>query len=246
MSNSSAEVKRIIQIRQIQRQIDEDENSYEDTIQSQLSKLNEAKEELFKLEEQKKLLHSQTENQIQKLRDDWEQEKLELAEQAKEQGYEEGFNQGKEDSISQYQHLIEEANSITISARKDYEATVEKNEETILNLAIQVAEKIIKKKLAEDPESFLPIVKEAINDIKDQRVLSIYLSPKNYAFVLAQKSELERILDKKTELSIYVNESLEQGSCVIEHPFGKVDASVDTQLSQIQQVLHEIVMENRE
>ncbi|WP_047981272.1 flagellar assembly protein FliH [Ornithinibacillus contaminans] len=244
MSNS--ETKRVIQIKQIELPVDEEQISYQADLQAELAELHQAKADLEAIQQQREILLADTDKEIQAMRESWETEKLKLMEAAKETGYQEGFAQGKEESITQYQELLEQANSIIIASKKDYEATIEKSEESILMLGLQVAEKVIKQQLKDDPASFVPIVKDAISTIKDQRVLSIYLHPDHYEYVLSQKSELERILEKKAELSIYVNESLEAGSCVIEHPFGKIDASVDTQLSQIQHVLHEIVMENKE
>lgn len=224
----------------------EQELDVEAQLQLGIQRIQEAKDELDSIFKQKEQLIVDTENQIEQARKDWEQERNLLVQQAKEEGYQAGFEQGKMESLEQFNHLLEQANSIIIASKKDYQSTVEKSEDTILSLAVQVAEKIMKQVVENHPESFLPIVKEAINSIKDQRELSIYLHPDNYEYVLSQKSELERVVDSKTDLSLYINESLEIGSCVIEYPFGKIDASIDTQLHQIKQVLHEIVMESKE
>ncbi|HAM79390.1 MAG TPA: flagellar assembly protein FliH [Ornithinibacillus sp.] len=242
--SSEPQSKRIIQLKPIQRPIQD--NADDTLLQSKLAQLEGAKEELELVQQQQLKVLEETEKQIEEQLENWEQEKLALIEQANEAGYQAGFEQGKAESLFQFKQLIEQANSIILATKKDYEATLEKSEESMLMLAIKVAEKIMKQKLSEEPESFLPIVKDAIQAIKDQRVLSIYLSPSNYEYVLAQKSELERVLDSSAELSILVNESLQDGSCVIEHPFGRIDASIDTQLSQVKQVLYELVMEQGE
>ncbi len=224
----------------------EQELDFESQLKFDLQRIQEAKNELNAIQKQKEQLILDTENQIEQAKKDWLEERNLLVEQAKEEGFQAGFEQGKLESEQQFKHLIDQANSIIIASKKDYQVTVEKSEETILSLAVQVAEKIMKQVLENEPESFLAIVKEAITSIKDQRELSIYLHPDNYEYVLTQKNELERVIDTKSELSLYINESLEVGSCVIEYPFGKIDASIDTQLHQIKQVLHEIVMESRE
>ncbi|WP_053075064.1 flagellar assembly protein FliH [Ornithinibacillus californiensis] len=246
MSNTQPEVKKLIQIKQIHRPIIEEPAGYEDQIQNELAKLQSIQENIESLKQQQASLITDTENQIIQAKETWEQEKINLIEETKKQGYQAGFEHGEIESKQQFQHLIVQANSIIQAAKKDYELTLEKSEETILLLAVHVAEKILKHELEQNSESFLPIVKDAISAIKDQREISIYLHPDHYEYVLAQKNELDRILDSKATLSIYLNERLEYGSCVIEHPFGKIDASIDTQLLNIQQVLYEIVMEQKE
>ncbi|WP_052345778.1 flagellar assembly protein FliH [Paucisalibacillus sp. EB02] len=246
MSNTQPEIKRVIQIKPVHRPITEYEGNYESQLQQELMKLQEAKEEFELVKKQQESLLVETENQIKLARDNWVEERNQLVEEAKEEGYRDGFSKGRNESVDQYQHLIEQANSIIAASKIDYQSTIERSEEAILILGIQVAERIMKLELENRPESFVPIVKEAILSIKDQRELSIFLHPDNYEYVLAQKNELEKVLESKAELSIYVNERLEVGSCVIEHPFGKIDASIDAQLNQIQQVLHEIIMEPKE
>ncbi|MFS0672434.1 flagellar assembly protein FliH [Ornithinibacillus sp. 179-J 7C1 HS] len=246
MSNTESSLKKVIQLKQIQRPVVEEPVNYEAQLQLELSKLKEVKNELEAIKKERESMIADTENQILLAKENWEQEKIQLIEQAKQKGYQAGFEQGKNESLEQFSHLITQANGIINDAKKDYLVTVEKSEETILKLAVHVAEKIMRQQLADNPEFFVPIVKEAISSIKDQRELSIYLHPDNYESVLSQKSELERILDSRANLSIYLNEALEKDSCLIEHPFGKIDASIHTQLNKIHQVLYEIVMEQKE
>jgi len=214
-------------------------NHYEGEIEA-------AREELERIKAEQDQLLRTTNEQIQKEKSGWELEKEQLTEQAKSEGYYEGLILGKEEAHNQYKGLIDQANSIIESAQKDYFTTIDQNEETIIDLAIHTAEKVVQQKIADTPEVMLRIVRAAIQDIKDKSKLMIYLSPENYEYVLHQKHELLRILDNKADLSIYMNEQLSENACVIEHPYGQIDASVDTQLAQIRQILHELVMEKND
>ena len=226
----------------MQKQPISEEKSKQD-LRENLQKLN---EELQSLMKQKELLINETRDAIDKEKLNWKQEKQELLTKAKEEGYQEGFRQGKEDSLKQYNQLLENANSITESAMVDYHSTIERSESSILRLSIQVAEKIVKQKLSDDPVSFLPIIKAAIKELKDHSTISIYLHPDNYEFVLGQKGELEQIVDDDTRLSLYADNEIVENSCLIQHAFGQIDAGIDTQLEQIRNVLHEIAMENHQ
>ncbi|UJL47936.1 flagellar assembly protein FliH [Virgibacillus sp. NKC19-16] len=207
--------------------------------------INKAKDQLQSLYDQKELLLHETKVQIEKEKRDWEDEKQQYIERSKEEGYKAGFLQGEEASLAKYQHIVDKANTMTDEAIRDYHSTIDKSEEAILDLAIHIAENIMKQKLTDEPNSFLSIVKAAIKELKDQSVISIYLHPTNYEYVLKQKDELVIILENEIKLAIYVNEDIQENGCLIKYPYGQIDAGIDTQLKQIRNVLHEITTETK-
>ncbi|WP_196493848.1 flagellar assembly protein FliH [Ornithinibacillus caprae] len=241
--------KRLIQIRQIQvkkEQQEQLEATVENTVVEEEKTLQAIRNEVEELLIQKDTIIQETKEEVEQEKINWEQEKQQYIELAKQEGYQAGFNLGKDEGLAEYQGLIAQANSIIQSATNDYHTTIEKSEDSIVEMAVFVAEKILKQQITEKPETFLHIVREAIDSLKDKSSISIYLHPNNYEAVLQQKNELKQIVTNKAELSLYVDEKATEGSCVIEHPFGKIDASIDTQLLQIRDVLHVVVMENKQ
>lgn len=201
---------------------------------------------LSKLKEHKEILLKEIKDKIKQEKENWKDEKKTLIKQAHEQGYHDGFELGKQESLQKHQILIDEANEIIKKATKDYHVKIEDSEEIIIELAIHTAQKVMKKGMKKNPESFLPIVRSAIKEIKDHSNISLYLHPKNYEFVRQQKKELVESLDGDTNLSIYIDQELNENDCLIEHPLGQIDASLDTQLLQIRKALQEYVMENKQ
>lgn len=206
-------------------------------------KLAAAKQELELVMQETSKLKENAKASIEKEKESWINEKQRLVEEAKNEGYQAGFEQGKNESLHVYHETINNANRIVDLVKVDYQVTLEKTEEVIVQIAMHTAEKIINQQLQENPEQFVHIVKTALKEIKDQTVISIYLHPANYENVLQQKAELKRILEQETKLSLYIDEELKENSCIIEHPFGRIDASIDTQLEKIREALEELVME---
>lgn len=235
---------RVIEIKPIQFSKKTQDESLDEgnNLQDEIKK---AKDQLQGLNDQKEILLQETKTQIEKEKNNWENEKQQYIERSKEEGYKAGFSQGEEASLAKYQHLVDKANMITDEAIKDYHATIDKSEEAILDLAIHTAENIMKQKLTDEPTSFLSLVKAAIKELKNQLVISIYLHPRNYEYVLKQKDELLLILENETKLAIYVHNDIVENGCLIEHPYGQIEAGIDTQLKQIRNVLHEITMETK-
>lgn len=200
--------------------------------------------ELEDLRNHKEMLLNETNSEIQQARQNWETEKHAYIESAKKEGYQAGYKEGEEAAHHEYLVLIDQANSIVESAGHDYHATIEKHEESIIELAMYTAEKILRQQLEKSSQSFLPIVKSAIRELKDQSVISIYLNPANYETVLEQKEELLQVLEEDVRLAIYINVEIPENGCLIKHPFGQMDAGIDTQLNELRQVLHEVSREN--
>lgn len=210
------------------------------------TELQAAYEKLEDLRKQQNRLIEETEAKIATKKSDWENEKLTYMEQAKKEGYQAGFAHGKKTSMDEYALLLEKANEITKAAKIDYHKTLEKSDDAILDIAIHTAEKILKRTLAQQRELFLPIVTEAIKEVKDQTDITIFLHPVNYTFVSEQKDELVHVLEDEKDISIYIDETMSEGHCLIEHEFGQLDASIDTQLKQVRKSLHELMLENKE
>lgn len=202
--------------------------------------------ELKMLKQQKEDMLDSAKKEIKQEKESWDTEKQLLIEQAHKEGYEAGFLVGKQESIAQYEDLLTKANNIIQSATKDYNETVEQSEDKIIVLATQIAEKIITQKIDYDPNVMVSIVAAAIKEIKEQSIISIYVHPNHYQVMLQQKKELENVVDGDSKMAIYIDHELTEQGCRIEHPFGQVDASVETQLSQIHDILQSIVMENRQ
>lgn len=197
------------------------------------------------LEEQKQQTHEWMEasrQQIEKEKKAWEEEKLRWIEQAKEEGYSIGFNQGKQDGLIQYQELIAQAKNIIDMTRNDRLEMITQNERFILNVSLEVATKIIYQSLIEK-EAYIEVAKNVIQEAKEQPSIQLYAHPDDYLTCQKYKDELFAIVDPKIELSFYPDDSLEIGSCVIETPIGKIDASVDTQLENLRNELHALLEE---
>ncbi|MGM8211755.1 flagellar assembly protein FliH [Virgibacillus sp. W0430] len=251
MSNSASvsqtENKKVIKIKPIQAIIQQEETQVMDddqerrTVEHQLKKM---KEELRHVQEKKEIMVQEITTEIELEKQKWSTEKAELVKQAQKEGFQAGFEQGKLECISKYEEQIEKANALTRAATKDYYTTVEESRDTIIQLAIHTAEKILKGKLTDDPALFLPIVKTAITEMKELSKISIYLHPDDYEFVLKQKDDLIKSLDGDTKLSIYMDQKLAKNDCLIVHPNGQIDAGVDTQLQQIARALQEVSTES--
>lgn len=210
-------------------------------LEIEVSNLNQKINELHKQSDQ---ILFDLKEKIEREKEAWQEEKERERELAHQQGYEEGFEKAKEEVFRQYETLIAEANRIVEKAKEDYYQTIEKHQHAIITLAIKAAEKILTREIERDESYVTSIIRKAMEDLKDHSNVAIHVSPKDYELVISQKDELEQSLNDGEILSIYVDHKLDQGDCILSHPFGQIDISIDLQLQQIKNALEEKITEN--
>ena len=124
------------------------------------------------------------------------------------------------------------------AAKNDYHSYLESSERTILELALKIASKIVAIKI-EDDQYFLSLVKKAVKEVRNFSETQIHVHPNQYEFLLSKKEELLSIFTQDTNLVIYPDSDLSEGCCLIESPSGRIDAGIDTQLTEIKNALIE-------
>lgn len=194
------------------------------------------KEEADRISEQANSQREDIRRQIEQEKNDWAAEKQQLIEEAKTEGFEQGVALGRAEALQQYAELINQANSITEMSRKAVEDKLEDASGEIVELAVALAKKVWQQK-SDDKEAFILLVEQVVNEVKEYDDISIYVDPYYYETVFQHKDEIQQLLYKECRLGLYADEKAEKGSCYIETPFGRVDASIDTQLVQLKHKL---------
>lgn len=202
--------------------------------------LSDAEDQASRIVEQANSELEKTMAEINQRRAAFEEERMQLIEEAKQAGYQDGFQKGETDANMQYQSILDQANDIVSLAKQDYEEKIESSAEKIVELAFELAKRVWYS--AEDTkDQFLALVKQVISEVKEYDDISIYVDPEHYDHVMESKDELIRILQKDTHLAIYSDEKAPKGTCYVETSFGKVEASVDTQMNQLKEKLLEVI-----
>jgi len=203
--------------------------------------IEEAKEEASRILKQAKQERDLLYEKMNLQREAWTQEKELLKSAAHEEGYKEGKEIGEQKGYTEYQDLLQEARQVVQSSRKDYQTYLETSEKTILDLATKIAAKIIGTKIEENKDYFSALVKKALKEVKDFPEVKLHVHPFHYEELLSKKEELMTVFSNVVNLFIYPDSDLSEDSCLIESSSGRIDASIDTQLSEIKLKLTELL-----
>lgn len=172
-----------------------------------------------------------------------------LQQQAQQSGYDEGYQRGSTDgeqaALAQMKQHIEDAvvtaQRILSTAEQQAQAIVIGAEREIVEIALAIARTILVREVSENPMTVLPIVRAALDKIRDQDQINIRVHPEDYELVLQARRDLQMIVGKEQAIRITADQTVSAGGCVIDTAYGSVDAQIDTQLEVVRKALEELL-----
>lgn len=178
-----------------------------------------------------------------------QEEAAAVQEQARQKGYAEGLETGRQDGVKQIrteqQQIIMDANARaeqSMSAAHEERLTyLQQAEQDVVNIALRIVEKILPQHFIDVPQVILPLARKALLKIRDQNEIIIHVAPISYDMLLMARTELQSLLEGNATLEIKSDENLQAGDCVLESPNGNVDAKLTTQLEQVKKALQGVM-----
>ncbi|MGI8741737.1 MAG: FliH/SctL family protein [Bryobacteraceae bacterium] len=126
-------------------------------------------------------------------------------------------------TVSRLARGIEEISGLRQRFRHEAEAEVVK-------LALAIARRVLHRELTVDPDALLGIVKSALAKLDSRELHSIRIHPDHAA---ALQQELQQ-MGLPARVEVVADPALERGAVILDTTRGALDASVQTQLSEIE------------
>lgn len=197
------------------------------------SELEAKKQELADL--QKKI--EETKQEIQVMLQQAEIDANKLKDQAKSEGYQSGIEDAQQEFqqvLATEQREFRRSVETLTKARDEINAQIE---DSVLDLSLYIAEKIIHESLREDDRRFLNVVRDTIEQVKDQEDIILRLNRKEYdRFFKEDKDEFAELLES-SGVKVKQDMNVESGEFVIESEFGTLRSGIQTQLERMRQAL---------
>jgi len=156
-----------------------------------------------------------------------------------ESGYNAGINQASMDVRAQYESMISQAKQLIEDAYSEKDLIILESEAFLVELSVAIARKIINEQLAIDPSWTTRYAKNILERRREKGVITLCVSPSNFATLKESREELLMSIDSQGELVIVPDHTVDEGGCVVRTTFGTIDARIDTQLSELKSVLLE-------
>ena len=156
-----------------------------------------------------------------------------IKEAAAKEGYQEGLMQAKAD-------LQDVKNAIASFAGAKQEV-FEYIAPDILEISVEIAQKIIKKELQQDPTIIIDNIMEILKGLsKEETKITLRVNP---AQVSLLKSEIPSVMSNvglDAKVLIVPDDAIMEGGCMVTTTNGVIDATIETQLAVISEALKEI------
>ena len=138
--------------------------------------------------------------------------------------------------------VFEQASKELLRAlQRDWYTALSRLEEEVTLLAVDIAEKVLRRRLESDPETILPLVQEAIQRLAGSAKVQVVVHPQQEQAVREAQEELASLLGADSRLEVLVREEVEPGGCLIYGDRGSVDARLSTQLQTIRTALRDVL-----
>jgi len=220
-------------------------------IKSQAEDLKAQAEDLKK--QAKEILDS-AHKDAEKIVEDTRKEAEQLLEKVQKEGYDEGYDEGKQQGIDDGKKKIQDdmddvIKEVNAKAEKTLQDAQEQTseyfiraEDDIAKIVMMAIEKILPQHFLDVPQVILPVVREAINHVRDQKQIKVHVEPYSYDLVLMARSEFQSMLSDGTAIiEIVSDDALKPGDCVIETPNGGVDARLSTQIALMKNSIQNVL-----
>lgn len=150
-------------------------------------------------------------------------------------GHKEGFEKGKREAEEKYKNLaikletefqekFKMVENLLKNIEKEARESIINMDKEILNLALDIANKITLKEVKTDPEIPLRIIKEALNYIAEGIELNIKVNPEEYKFL---EENLSKYVPPSQKIKLIPDESISKGGVFIETSLGVIDATFE-------------------
>ena len=157
------------------------------------------------------------------------------------QGIEEGRTQGREAALEEHREQIATLIQQWNAALGDFEgtrATLDREARTaVLRLAVRLAEKVVHRHVAIHPDAVLDQVREALSLILEPTRATLRVHPEDHALLSSLLPEVVAEFDAVEHAEAVADPGIAQGGCVLTYGPGRIDATIEMQLSRLASLL---------
>ena len=161
----------------------------------------------------------------------------EEAESIRETAAKEGYQEGLEAAKSDLQE-IRDALGVFFTAKQDVYDSIAPD---VLEISFDIAKKIIKKEVAENPDIILDNIREILKGLsKEEAKIMLKVNPSQAALLKQRVPEEVANAGLEAKVIIMPDENTMEGGCLVTTTNGVIDATIETQLDIITEVLKEL------
>jgi flagellar assembly protein FliH len=107
-------------------------------------------------------------------------------------------------------------------------------EQNLLRLATKIAERVVRREIATEPEIPLTLVREALELASGSQKVTLHLHPADRAALGDRVQQLAARMAKLGPVHVVSDETVTRGGCRVHTEFGVIDQQIESQLQRIE------------
>ncbi len=156
-------------------------------------------------------------------------EREQSAREAHQKGFAEGLREGRHQEQQHLRDALERLAASIAAVHRSAQETRDKSVKPLVALALHIASRILHREINLDPEAITGLVRAGMERLQNRQVLRVKLHP-------AHQEPVRKLLDSTLpdhSIQLVPDSSFKLGDVILETPEGLLDASVTTQLGEI-------------
>lgn len=150
----------------------------------------------------------------------------------------EAYEAGRQDAEAALRDQLGQATSALLQACEQLEGIrkqhLQRSSDDMLELALAVAQRIVGAHAASHSDIILKSIQQALEAMVDSDQVRVYINPDDLQHVEENKPLLLARMDTLQHIELDPYEKVSPGGCVVESEVGRVDATIETQLAEMQ------------
>ena len=110
-------------------------------------------------------------------------------------------------------------------------------ERDAVKLALAIARKIVYHEISTREETIFEVIHEALKQVPDRKSATIRVSPADYERIKARTAAFSDDEASLEEMRMAPDKAIQDGDCIIDTPFGMIDARIEKRLQAVESAL---------
>jgi flagellar assembly protein FliH len=157
-----------------------------------------------------------------------------------ERGYSDGLAKGKLEILNEFSESLKILERVPAHINNIVDEIYKSAEKDLIKLAIAIAEKILRQKIAADDNVVINSLKFILKTIPQVNNLIIYLNPQEYEKIKNSSNDFATIMERYKEVKFVDDARVEKGGVVVETELGNVDGMPGSQIEKLEKAFESV------
>jgi flagellar assembly protein FliH len=160
-----------------------------------------------------------------------------IAQAAREQGFEAGYSEGIARAEAAVVERLAMAEQLVTQVREAREEALASCERDLVELAFQIAEKVVRQRVAADPDATVGVLEHALRKAFVRDGLTVLCNPADLERLSGASELLQTRVGSLSGLTLIGDRRISQGGVVVRTDAGDIDATIESQLERLRDLL---------